>query len=221
MLRRLWQPLYRLYAIRKNVRHGRGLHLGLGTIVDASRGMTIGDDVYIGKGCTIEVDGRIGDGVLIANRVGLVGRNDHDKRAVGVTIRRAPWIGDPHFDEALRQEDYVLAVNTALVRRMNELCLARGIGFVVAAFPDQLSYRRKSPLLKRFFDGLAHEGIRILDMSERFRGLNLRLRDVALDPAGHLSPRGHAIVSQVLESELALPVRASRRASEPPPPRLQ
>jgi hypothetical protein len=125
------------------------------------------------------------------------------------------------YDEALRQEDYVLAVNTALVRRMNELCLARGIGFVVAAFPDQLSYRRKSPLLKRFFDGLAHEGIRILDMSERFRGLNLRLRDVALDPAGHLSPRGHAIVSQVLESELALPVRASRRASEPPPPRLQ
>ena len=91
MLRTLWQRVYRLYAIRKNVRHGRGLHLGLGTIVDASRGLTIGDDVYIGKGCTIEVDGRIGGGVLIANRVGLVGRNDHDKRAVGVTIRRAPW----------------------------------------------------------------------------------------------------------------------------------
>jgi acetyltransferase-like isoleucine patch superfamily enzyme len=91
-----------VYAIRKNVRFGRGLHLGLGTIVDASRGLTIGDDVYIGKGCTIEVDGRIGDGVLIANRVGLVGRNDHDRRAVGVTIRRAPWIGDAGFDQALR-----------------------------------------------------------------------------------------------------------------------
>ena len=107
------------------------------------------------------------------------------------------------YDEALRHEEQVLALNAALVRRMNGLCLERGIGFVLVAFPDRLSYRRKTPLL------------------ERFRHLKLRLSDVALDAAGHLSPRGHAIVSQVLESELALPVRASWRASEPPPPRLR
>ncbi len=100
----LLQALYRLYAVRKNVRHGRRLHLGLGTIVDASRGLTIGDDVYIGKGCTVEVDGRIGDGVLIANRVGLVGRHDHDFRVPGRIMRHAPWIGDAEFDESLRQE---------------------------------------------------------------------------------------------------------------------
>jgi len=104
MPKRLWQPIYRLYAVRKNVRFGRGLHLGLGTIVDASRSLTIGEDVYIGKGCTVEVDGRIGDGVLIANRVGLVGRNDHDYRAVGRPMRRAPWIGDADFDAGLRDE---------------------------------------------------------------------------------------------------------------------
>jgi acetyltransferase-like isoleucine patch superfamily enzyme len=104
MPKRLWQALYRLYAVRKNVRFGRGLHLGMGTILDASRGLQIGDDVYVGKGCTIEVDGRIGSGVLIANRVGLVGRHDHDFRVPGVTMRRAPWIGDPDFDEALRSE---------------------------------------------------------------------------------------------------------------------
>ena len=100
----LLQALYRLYAVRKNVRFGRGLHLGLGTIVDASRGLTIGDDVYIGKGCTVEVDGRIGDGVLIANRVGLIGRHDHDFRVPGRIMRRAPWIGDSDFDKGLRQE---------------------------------------------------------------------------------------------------------------------
>src|SRR5688572_7240516 len=104
MPKRLWQALYRLYAVRKNVRFGRGLHLGLGTIVDASRSLQIGDDVYIGKGCTIEVDGRIGSGVLIANRVGLVGRHDHDFRVPGVIMRRAPWIGDSEFDEALRSD---------------------------------------------------------------------------------------------------------------------
>lgn len=101
-VKRLWQAAYRLYAVRGRVTFGRGLHLGMGTIVDATRSLSIGDDVYVGKGCTIEVDGRIGDGVLIANRVGLVGRNDHDYRAVGVPIRRCPWIGDDHFDEELR-----------------------------------------------------------------------------------------------------------------------
>jgi acetyltransferase-like isoleucine patch superfamily enzyme len=103
-IKRLWQAAYRLYAVRGQVRLGRGLHLGLGTIVDATRSLSIGNDVYIGKGCTVEVDGRIGNGVLIANRVGLVGRNDHDYRAVGYPMRRCPWIGDDHFDETLRSE---------------------------------------------------------------------------------------------------------------------
>ena len=40
------------------------------------------------------MDGRIGDFVLVANRVGLVGRRDHDHREVGVPIRRAAWVGD-------------------------------------------------------------------------------------------------------------------------------
>jgi acetyltransferase-like isoleucine patch superfamily enzyme len=103
-IKRLWQAMYRLYAVRGQVRMGRGLHLGLGTVVDATRSLSIGNDVYIGKGCTVEVDGRIGNGVLIANRVGLVGRNDHDYRAVGYPMRRCPWIGDARFDEQLRSE---------------------------------------------------------------------------------------------------------------------
>ncbi|WP_432071736.1 DapH/DapD/GlmU-related protein [Streptomyces wuyuanensis] len=54
----------------------------------------MGTDVYIGKGCTIEVDGAIGDGVLIGNRVGIVGRTDHAMRQVGVAVRHADWVGD-------------------------------------------------------------------------------------------------------------------------------
>jgi acetyltransferase-like isoleucine patch superfamily enzyme len=57
----------------------------------------VGRDVYIGKGCTIEVDGSIGDSGLIANRLGIVGRRDHAMRQVGAPIRRADWVGDhPH-----------------------------------------------------------------------------------------------------------------------------
>jgi acetyltransferase-like isoleucine patch superfamily enzyme len=107
-VKRVWQALYRRYAVRKNVRFGRNLHLGLGTVVDASVSLVIGDDVYVGKGCTLECNGRIGSGVLIANRVGLVGRHDHDFRAVGTMVRHAPWIGAAGFDPALKAERLVV-----------------------------------------------------------------------------------------------------------------
>ncbi|MBG6214254.1 MULTISPECIES: DapH/DapD/GlmU-related protein [unclassified Cryobacterium] len=41
----------------------------------------------------IEVDGRIGDDVLIANGVGIVGREDHDMAQVGISIRDSRWVG--------------------------------------------------------------------------------------------------------------------------------
>ena len=91
---RLWQRVHRRYALRANVTVGERVHVGLGSILWAPRSLRVGDDVYVGKGCTIECDGTIGDNVLIANRVGIVGRDDHDMHAVGVPIRRAPWGGD-------------------------------------------------------------------------------------------------------------------------------
>ncbi len=95
----LWQRIYRLYAVRSNVTLGERVHLGMGTILWAPHQLTVGSDVYIGKNCTLEVDGKIGNYVLIANQVGLIGRWDHDCRAVGVPARYAPWIGDRNYSK--------------------------------------------------------------------------------------------------------------------------
>lgn len=84
----------RTYAVRKNVSIGRNVHIGLGTVLWGPTSLRIGDHVYIGKGCTIEVDGEIGAGTMIANGVGLVGRRDHDVRTEGVPVRFTPWVGD-------------------------------------------------------------------------------------------------------------------------------
>lgn len=81
-------------AIRRNVAVGTRFHVGFGSVLWAPKRLTIGNDVYIGKHVTVQVDGCIGDGVLIANGVGIVGRTDHDTQAVGVAIRLAPWVGD-------------------------------------------------------------------------------------------------------------------------------
>jgi acetyltransferase-like isoleucine patch superfamily enzyme len=93
-IRTIWQKIYRIYAIRKNVSIGSSVHIGLGSILWAPNHLSVGNDVYIGRGCTIAVDGKIGNYVLIANQVGLIGRLDHDYKCVGVPMRYAPWIGD-------------------------------------------------------------------------------------------------------------------------------
>ena len=94
IVRQLAQLFTRWYGVRANVCVGARFHLGAGSVLWAPRSLSVGRDVYVGKGCTIECDGQIGNNVLIANRVGIVGRRDHDYRAVGVSIRQAPWVGD-------------------------------------------------------------------------------------------------------------------------------
>lgn len=72
---------------------GRDLHIGAGSRFWAPEGISLGDAVYIGKEVTIECNAEIGDYVLIANRVALVGRHDHDFRSLGIPIRFSPWVG--------------------------------------------------------------------------------------------------------------------------------
>lgn len=93
MIKRCIRKAVNMLALRKNVEHGSNLHIGLGSIVWAPKKLLIGNDVYIGKGVTLQVDGVIGDNVLIANGVGIIGRSDHDMRMIGVPIRDADWVG--------------------------------------------------------------------------------------------------------------------------------
>lgn len=94
MILQPWQRLKQRLFVSGPVVVGRRFHVGLLSYVSASRELTIEDDVYIGKFCSIQCNGRIGKGVLIANNVGIVGRRDHDMRAIGRSIRYAPWVGD-------------------------------------------------------------------------------------------------------------------------------
>jgi acetyltransferase-like isoleucine patch superfamily enzyme len=97
-VRDTWQLLYRLYGVRRNVTVGKNFHLGIGSILWAPTRMEVCDNVYIGKFCTIECDGRIGNNVMLANNVGFVGRYDHDFHCIGKAIRNAPWIGDHGYN---------------------------------------------------------------------------------------------------------------------------
>lgn len=79
------------------LRYGKDIHIGTGTRLWAPTSLRIDDCVYIGKQVHIEADCEIGNFVLIANRVAIVGRHDHDFRVPGFPVRFAPWIGSKRF----------------------------------------------------------------------------------------------------------------------------
>lgn len=94
MIGNLWRDAKQRIFVSGKVTTGTHFHIGMMSFVSSVDGLVIGDDVYVGKFCSIQVNGRIGNGVLIANNVGIIGRRDHDMRTIGVSVRRAPWIGD-------------------------------------------------------------------------------------------------------------------------------
>ena len=79
---------------------GPGLHIGKAVRLWAPDHIRVGREVYIGKEVIIECNCEIGDYVLIANRVGIVGRKDHDFRMIGVPVRFSTWIGDSTEERA-------------------------------------------------------------------------------------------------------------------------
>ena len=77
---------------------GKRFHCGRGVFLWARDEITIGDDCYIGKYSIIETNCRIGNGVMIANHVGIIGRYDHNYQQIGVPVRRAMSIRDKNYN---------------------------------------------------------------------------------------------------------------------------
>lgn len=82
---------------KKNIKLGYNSTFGRGTVFFAPNHISIADNVYIGKYCSLETDIEIGEGVVIGNNVGMVGKYDHDYSFVGKMIKDAPWIGEDTY----------------------------------------------------------------------------------------------------------------------------
>ncbi len=74
----------------------------------ASERIEIGDHSYLGHEVSIETNCRIGRHVLIANRVALVGRRDHDFRTLGVPVRFGHWVGSERTPSPFRADAVVI-----------------------------------------------------------------------------------------------------------------
>ena len=88
--------IYSLFY-RRFLKIGKRFSFGVGTRFFAQTSIVIGDDVYIGRYCSIETDAIIGNHVLVANNVGIIGRYDHDMSLVGCYIKNAPCVRDKNY----------------------------------------------------------------------------------------------------------------------------
>jgi len=87
----LVKVIWRKYSFGKNVYIGRMVYLW------AKHKIVVGDNFYIGKFSQIECDAEIGNNVMMANHVSLVGRYDHDFTQIGVPVRLASKIRDKDY----------------------------------------------------------------------------------------------------------------------------
>lgn len=132
-LRRL-ATWWRVASCRSIKSAGSDLHIGAGCHIWAPRAITIADCTYIGKQVTIETNACIGRFVLIANRVALVGRHDHDYSVIGVPVRFGRWVGSAEAEPQVAQEGVVVEDDVwigfgAIV--LSGVCIGRGA--IVAA----------------------------------------------------------------------------------------
>ncbi|MBL8289642.1 MAG: hypothetical protein JNL85_16795 [Rubrivivax sp.] len=74
----------------------------------AAERIEIGDHSYLGHEVSIETNCRIGRHVLIANRVALVGRRDHEFRTPGVPVRFGRWVGSVRDPSPFRDDAVVI-----------------------------------------------------------------------------------------------------------------
>ena len=92
--RALAKWLLRKLNVHENVSYGRNFRVGRSCVISSPHRLTIGNHVSIGPRTIVQVDGLIGDWVLIGMGVQIVGRNDHLTSGIGVPVVRGTWVGD-------------------------------------------------------------------------------------------------------------------------------
>jgi len=89
-----------IYLVKIKWNHykiGKNFHAGRGVFLWAKHNIVIGVNFYMGKYSIIECDAEIGNNVIFANNVSLIGRYDHHYQQVGVPIRLAEQIRDKNY----------------------------------------------------------------------------------------------------------------------------
>jgi acetyltransferase-like isoleucine patch superfamily enzyme len=97
----LFRKLRNLFLIKviwRRYKFGNNIYIGRSVTMWAKNSITVGNNFYIGKYSQIECDAVIGEDVMFANYVALIGRYDHNFSEIGVPMRQASRIRDKDYN---------------------------------------------------------------------------------------------------------------------------
>lgn len=104
-----------------------------------------------------------------------------------------------HWPEAVELTERLLA-------RVEEACRARGVRLLVLLHPNRRSFLGDAAFLEPFEAATSRSFVdpatRVIDLRSIYVEKGLGWEDFTLDRLGHLNPRGHRIVAEVLAKEL-------------------
>lgn len=89
-----------------------------------------------------------------------------------------------------------------IIEAMRRRAEESGARFVVVVHPDESAFQRQSRLTDKFYRTPRLEGTPVIVMADAYRARNLRWEEFALDSLGHLNPKGHQVVAEVLRGVL-------------------
>lgn len=118
----------------RNYTIGKNFHASRGVFLWAKHSIIIGDNFYIGKYSFIECDAQIGDNVIFANHVSLIGRYDHHYQQIGTPTRLASQIRDKAYNwkglnqKIIIEDDVWIGMGAIL---LSGICI--GTGSIIAA----------------------------------------------------------------------------------------
>lgn len=105
---RFLRHLYLIHFKWRRYSFGKNPYIGRYVYMWAKHSIIIGDNFYIGRFSQIACDSEIGNNVMFANNVALVGRHDHNFDEVGIPIRLAGKIRDKDFKGAALYEKVII-----------------------------------------------------------------------------------------------------------------
>lgn len=87
------------FRARRFLKLESNCHIGRKCVFWAPKRILVGENSYIGRESIIECNTVLGKNSLLANRVMIIGRNDHDINQVGVPVRFSRCVRDGFQDD--------------------------------------------------------------------------------------------------------------------------
>ena len=108
----------------------------------------------------------------------------------------AHWLG--RRKRAVKDEETAAQLALLEMRRLHARAVGAGARFVVVLHPDRAAFEERSDVAALLADALHADGIEVIDLGARYRESAWAFADLTLDGLGHLSPRGHQVVADLL-----------------------